>query len=104
MPEAKDHQEPGVERPDPAGAPIPHFSRHGRLDRRLRMELGDQLCALILEARLMPTTMRDIHANSRLVHMWRGMSRDMYSLMWHVVGSMTLVTQLRRYVARYRHG
>ena len=36
--------------------------------------------------------------------MWRGISRDMYSLMRHVVGATTTVTWLRRIVAHYRHG
>ena len=42
--------------------------------------------------------------NDRLLQMWRGMSHDMYSLMRHVVGVTTVVTRLRRTIARYRHG
>ena len=39
-----------------------------------------------------------------LLQMWRGMPRDMYSLMRHVVGVTKTVTQLRRNVAPYRCG
>ena len=74
MLDAEDHQEAGAERPAPTGAPIPPFSRRGRLDSRLRMELGDQLCALIFEGGVRPATMRDIQADGRLVYMWRDMS------------------------------
>ena len=48
--------------------------------------------------------MRDVQADGRLLHMWRDMPSDMYSLMQHVIGATTLVTWLRRTVARYRHG
>ena len=68
------------------------------------MELGDQITALIIEAGIRPAHMKDIQADGRLLHMWRGMSRDMYRLMRHVVGAMTLVMQLRRIVPHYRHG
>ena len=59
MLDANDH-EAGAERLAPAGALVPPFPRRGRLDSRFRFELGDQLCALIIEARVRPTTMRDI--------------------------------------------
>ena len=36
--------------------------------------------------------------------MWRGMLHDMYNLMRHVVGAMTVFMQLRRIFSRYRHG
>ena len=85
MPNAKDHQEAGAERPAPAGALVLPFARRGRLDTRYMMELGDQLTALIVEADIKPAHMRDIQANSRLLQMWRGMSRDMYRLMQHVI-------------------
>ena len=68
------------------------------------MELGNQLNTFIVEVGIRSTHYRDIQANNSLLWMWRGMSRDMYNLMWHVVGAMTTVTQLRRIVARYRHG
>ena len=100
----EDHQEADAERPAPAGAPILPFARRGSLDSKYRMELGYQLTTLIVEAGIRPTTMRDIHADGRLLHMWRGMLRDMYNLMRHVVGDTTLVTWLRRIVARYRCG
>ena len=103
MADAEDH-EVSADRPTLAGALVPPFSRHGRLNSRLRMELGDQLCALIVEEGVRPATMRDIQVDGSLVHMWIGMLCDMYSLMWHVVGATTLVTQLRRTVARYRRG
>ena len=101
MPDAEDHHEAGAERPAPAGAPV----RGQRLsDARYRMELGDQLIALIVEASIRPANMRDIQADGRLLHMWRGMLCDMYSLMRHVIGAKTLVTQLRRTIACYRRG
>ena len=103
MLDAKDH-EAGAERPAPAGAPVSPFARRGRLDSRLRMELGDQLCALMVEAGVRLATMRDIQADGRLLHIWRSMLCDMYSLMQHVVGATTLVICLRRALSRYRHG
>ena len=45
------------------------------------MELDDQITAFIVEAGIMPVHMRDIHADGRLLQMWRGMSCDMYRLM-----------------------
>ena len=39
MPDVEGH-EAGVEIPAPAGATVPPFTRRGRLDSRLRMELG----------------------------------------------------------------
>ena len=68
------------------------------------MELGDQLSAFIVEVRNRPAHYRDIHADDRLLQMWRGLPRDMYSLMRHVIGAMTVVTRSRRTVARYRCG
>ena len=58
MAHVTDH-EADANRPTPHGAPVPLFSRH-RLNIRLRMELGDQLYALFVEARVRPATMRDI--------------------------------------------
>ena len=89
MPDAEDHQEVCAERPAPVGAVVPPFARRGQLDSRYRMELGDQLTTLIVEAGIWPANMRDIQADGRQLHMRRGMSRDMYNLMWHVVGAMT---------------
>ena len=103
MLDADDH-EASAEIPAPASMPILTFGRHGRLDSRFRLELGDQLYALIVEEGVMLATMRDIQANVRLLNMWRGMSCDMYKLMRHVVGAMTLVTRLRRTIAHYRRG
>ena len=78
MPDSKDHQEAGVDqRHAPAGAPIPPFARSGQLDTRYRMELGDQLNALIVEVRISPAHYRDIQADDRLGRMWRGMPHDM---------------------------
>ena len=89
MSDAEDH-EAGVDRLGPHGAPVPPFSGH-RLDSRLRMELGDQLCGFFVEVGVRPATMRDIQDDGRLVHMLRGMSCDMFTLMWHVVGATNLV-------------
>ena len=60
MPDAEDHEEASAERPSLAGAPVPPFARHDRLNNKFRMELGDQLTALIVEAGIRPTNMRDI--------------------------------------------
>ena len=60
IPDVEDHQEAGVEVPSPSGASVLSFASHGRLDIRLRMELGDQIYALNFEAGVRPTTMRDI--------------------------------------------
>ena len=68
------------------------------------MELGDQLTTLIVEAGIRPAHMRDIPVDGRLLQMWRGMPRYMYSLMRHVRGATTLITGLRRTIARYRRG
>ena len=103
MVDVEDH-EVGADKPAPASAPVPPFARRSRPDSRFRLELGDQLCAFFVEVGVRPATMRDIRADGRLVHMWRGMPRDMYNLMRHVVGATTLVTQLRRTVASYRRG
>ena len=102
MPDDEVHQEVDAKRPTLVGVPVPSFVRHGRLDSRYRMELGDQLTASTVEAGIKPANMRDIQADGRLLHMWRGMPHDMYSLMRHVVGATTLVMQLRRTVTRYR--
>ena len=101
MADAKDH-EASVDRLAPAGASVLPFARH-RLDSRLRMELDNELCALFVEAGVRPATMRDIQGDGRLVHMWRGMPRDMFTLMWHVVGATNLVTWLRK-ALRCRRG
>ena len=98
-----DQDEAGVaERHAPAhGAPVLPFSRRGRPETRYRMELGNQLCALIVDAGIRPAHYRDIYANDRLFRMWRGMPRDMYDLMRHVEEAMTDITQLRRIVRSY---
>ena len=77
MPDVEDHQEAGVERHAPASASVPPFPRHGRPDTRYRMELGDQLSALIFEVGIKPAHYRDIQVDDRLLQMWRGMLRDM---------------------------
>ena len=66
MPDAEDHEEASVERHAPAGAPILPFARCGQLDTRYRMELGDQLSALIVEVGIRPAHYRDIQADDRL--------------------------------------
>ena len=57
MPDVEDHQEAGA--------------RHGRLDARYRMDLGDQLSALIFEAGIGPAHYRDIQADDRLLQIDR---------------------------------
>ena len=89
-----DHDQDQVgaaERHAPIGAPVPPFARRGRPETIYRMDLGNQLSALVVEAGIRPAHYRDIQANDRLLRMWRGMSRDMYSLMRHVVGATTTV-------------
>ena len=67
MRDAEDHQEAGAERHAHVGAPVPPFARCGRLDTRYRMELGNQLSALIVEVGIRPTHYRDIHVDDRLL-------------------------------------
>ena len=55
-------------------------------DGTYRMKLVSQLISLFDEAGICPTDFRDIEVDDRLLHMWRGMLCDMYSLMRHVVG------------------
>ena len=99
--DAEDQQEASADdqRPAPAGAPA-----RGQCmsDARYRMELGDQLNAFLVEAGIFPIYFTDIEADDRLLQMWRGMSRDMYSLMRHVVGVTTSFMQLTRTVACYK--
>ena len=86
----ENHHEAGpYQRPAPVGALM-----RGRClsDARYRMELGDQLIALIVEAGIKPAHYRDIEADDRLLWKWRGMPCDMYSLMWHVVAVTTAFT------------
>ena len=66
------------------------------------MELANQLYAFIVDVGIRPTHYRDIHADDRLLRMWRGMPRDMYGLMRHVVGPTTAIARLRRIVHSYR--
>ena len=77
MPDAEDHQETGAERHAPTSALVPPFARRGRLDTRYRMELGNQLSALIVEASISPTHYKDIQVDDRQLQMWRGMPHDM---------------------------
>ena len=60
----KDH-EADADRPTRVCAPVPPFARC-RLENRLRMELGDQLYALIIKVGVKPAIMRDIQADGRL--------------------------------------
>ena len=48
------------------GAPVPPFARHSRPETRYRMELGNQLYVLIVDAGIRPAHYRDIHADNRL--------------------------------------
>ena len=79
---------------DPAlhGAPVPPFARRGRPETRYWMELGRQLYGLISNASIRTAHYREIQCDDRLLQMWRGMPRDMYGLMWHVIGDTTSVT------------
>ena len=101
MPDDKDHQEAGVDqRPAPIGALV-----HGQLsDAKYKMELGNQLIALIVEAGIRIYYYIDIEADDRLLQMCIGMMCDMYSLMRHVVGVTIAFMRLMRTIARYRRG
>ena len=57
MVDAKDHDqdEAGAERHPPSRALVPPFSRCGRLETRYRMELGNKLSALFVEAGIKPS-------------------------------------------------
>ena len=46
-------------------APVSSSTRCGRPETRYRMELGNQLCALIIDAGIKPAHYRDIQANDR---------------------------------------
>ena len=85
----EDQQEAGTnQRLAPAGV-----SASGRRlsDATYKMELDDQINAFIVEVGIRPANMRDIQDDGRLLHMWRGMLRDMYNLMQHGIGATTLV-------------
>ena len=58
--EDHDQDDAGAERHPPAGAPVPPFARRGRPETRYRMELGNQLSALIVDAGIRPTHQKDI--------------------------------------------
>ena len=62
------------------GAPALPFARRGRSETRYQMELGRKICGLI-----------QMRASGPLITE-RGMLRDMYGLMRHVVGGTTGVT------------
>ena len=98
--DAEDQQEAGEDdqRHAPTGAPT--RSRH-MSDARYRMELGDQLIALLVEAGVRPADFTDIEANDRLLQMWIGMPCDMYIMMRHVIGVTTAFTRLTMTIARY---
>jgi hypothetical protein len=64
MPEAMAGQGPRVQIPD----------MH-RPDTRFRLELGDRLCALLVEVGVLPVLMRDIREDPMLLELWREMSR-----------------------------
>ena len=87
----------------PHGALVPPFARRGRPETKYRMELGSQLCGFISDASIRPAHYKDIQGDDRLIQIWRGMLRDMYSLMQHVVGAMKNVTRLGRIAHNYRH-
>ena len=100
--EASGTSERRVDPHAPHGAPVLPFARRGRPETRYRMELGSQLCGLISNAGIRPAHYREIQGDNRLIQMWRGMLRDMYSLMRHVVEATTTVTRLRRTVRSYK--
>ena len=86
--DAEDQQEAGAERPAPVGA-LMHCQLN---DARYKVNFGNQISALIVKVGIRPAHYRDIEADDRLLRMWRGMPRDMYNLMQHVVGATTLAT------------
>ena len=88
--------------PAPHGAPVPYFARLSRPETIYRMELGNQLCGLISDVGIRPAHYREIQGDDILLRMWRGMPRDMYSLMRHVVGATKTITRMRRIVRSYR--
>ena len=67
-----------------------------RANIQFRMELGDELCRLLVDEGVCPTLIRDIQADRRLPHLWRGMPRDMLALMHHIVGASRELAQSRR--------
>ena len=71
--------------------------RH-RVDIRFRMELGDQLCRLLVDEGVCPATIRDIQADHMLMNLWWDILHDMMSLMCHIIGASRLLA-----VRRDRH-
>ena len=49
------------------------------------MELGDRLSSLLVEEGVRHVTMHQIREDPRLLELWKDMSRDMMSLMHHIV-------------------
>ena len=88
--------------PAPHGASVPPFARRGRPETKYRMDLGSQLCGLISDAGIRPAHYKEIQGGERLLWMRRGMLRDMYGLMRHIVVATTAVTRLRRIFRSYR--
>ena len=56
-----------------------------------------------MEEGVRSATIREIQEDDRMIEMWRGMPRDMLTLMWHVIGATGLVARLRR-ALRHRRG
>ena len=67
------------------------------------MELDDQLCGILVEEGVRPTTMREIRVDVRVIKMWRGMARDMLTLMRHIIGATKLLAWAWR-VGQHRQG
>jgi hypothetical protein len=75
-------------------AHIPGSMRH-RLDTRFRLELGDQLCALLVEVGVHPVMMQDIREYPMLLDIWREISCDMMPLMHYIVRSTRILAERR---------
>jgi hypothetical protein len=58
---------------------------HRRLDTRFRLELGDQISALLTKVGVFPALMRDIKAYPMLLELCMEMSHDLMHLMCHII-------------------
>ena len=65
-----------------------------RLDRRVRIELEDRICALFSREVVPCSHVREIKDDPHIFDIWCTLPRDMMTLMHHVVNSLTLIQSL----------
>jgi len=67
-----------------------------RPDIGFSMELDNQLSRLLVDARFHPAMDRDIRAYPRLLELWMELSRNMISLMHHIIKASRLILKLSK--------